>query len=145
MFPQQQNTGQAQGAQYQNFGAFNLSLTGGIVDPLDAVGYLCGEIEVNGFAPNNSTQIQFTLRNPEVGAFVNDATVAVNIKDCDGNVLMTSQSLDYVSSSDGEYQETFNIPSQVANQIYVFTITAVGSDGLLFECPFEERSEYCNC
>lgn len=143
MYPQQQNTGQVQGVQYQNFGTFNFSLTGGLIS--DGVGYLCGEITVNGFAPNNSTQIEFVLENPELNEFVNDATVQVTIEDCDGNVLLSAQDLDYVADSDGEYQETFNIPSQVLDQIYIFTITVVGSDGLLFECPFQERSEYCNC
>lgn len=148
MYPLQQTTGQNQGAQYLNFGSFNLAFTGGGIQGV--TGYLCGNLKINGFAPNTSTQIEFTLINPEKDPLpVNDATVTLTIKDCDGNELngmSWPQEIPYSVDSDGVYVKTFSpFPNQVLEKLYSFTISAVGSDGLRYECPELKRSEYCRC
>lgn len=78
------------------------------------------------------------LQNGLSSAYINDATVSVTIVDVEGTTVAGPLTLDYVSSSDGDYRVTVPYDASFSSDMrYTAQVTANGGTGLVgyWEAP----------
>ncbi|GIW79440.1 MAG: hypothetical protein KatS3mg105_1247 [Gemmatales bacterium] len=89
-------------------------------------------VEVLAIGSDNLVRLD-NLKNASTDAYVNTATVNFVLKDADGNVVVGSTPMPYVSASNGRYEGTIDDTVPLAeNGLYTIEITATDGSTVLF-------------
>lgn len=96
------------------------------------------------YKDNDNTIKLMSLVNGDTGAYINDATVAVTLKDVNGSNVVGETwplTMSYVTGSNGQYKATLkDTLTLTANDRYTAYITAVsGTANLEIELPCTAR------
>jgi hypothetical protein len=91
-------------------------------------------LEVISIGSDNLVRLE-QLANASTGAYINNATVSFALKDSNSNVILSSQSMPYVASSNGRYEGTIpnaNTSTMAVNSLWTVEITALSGALVLF-------------